>query len=243
MVCGGIDPGNSYLWLTLSSILLGGGFSFLFAPRRRRRLTTFIVFLSISLLLLLLSFALAGFRVPDLRFVIYWASGSVVIGFLGFFFWKFAGIPILFLFAISVSALWYSVYDWQCAEPGGEICRFSIISEGEGFRTIQYEMGKGEQGFERLTGNGIYSRLDIVSLPDYFFILGHDRIYNFLGFSQISTVDDNVFENYSFVIRLLSRLPGVRFESHEEPLRISPSVEYSISFDNEVLPELIKHIE
>ncbi|HAK45939.1 MAG TPA: hypothetical protein DCO79_08495 [Spirochaeta sp.] len=239
---GAINPGNTYLWLTLGGIFFGGGLSFLFT-RRRRKPTSSIVFLSIAVLSLLAAFIFSGFSIIEPGFRLSWLGASAALGCLGFRFWKTIGIPLLFLLIMLASSLWYAFYNWQPADTGAEICSFSIISEGDDYVKVQYETPEGVTGLDKISGLEVYPELDIITLPDYFFLLSSNRVYRFYGFSDLPGDEAEASIRYGFIIKNVLRLPGIEFESASDPLNFAPSIDYSFSFDEDGNVENIKSIE
>ena len=241
MTCGAINPGNQYLWLTAAGIFFGGGLRFLINSRRRRKPALGLVFISIAVLSLLLSVYLSGFSFARLYFRLYWLGACVLLGYLGFFFWRAAGIPLVFLLILSVALVWSAFYGWQCSEPGSEICRFNIISVGEDFLKVQYETADGITGLDRIDGKQFYPELTILSVPEFLFILNENGLFRFSGFS--SRPDNTPVSRFGPVSRLILSLPGAGVSTVEVPLNASPSVEYSLFLNDEGVPEIIKCIE
>lgn len=243
MACGGIDPSNIYLWLSLAGILLGGGLSFLIAPRRRRRITAFAVLLSLAVLSMLASFFLSNFSLQNLNFRLIWLGAFSAVGYAAFLFWRFFGIPVLFLLIIFTSTVWYSFYDWSCAESEAAICSFSKISEGSGFMRIQYETADGITGLDLIEGDYVYSDLDIITVPEYFFILRHNRIYRFYGFKDSPGIRDEALSRYGFIVNAVLRMPGASIAVSTNSMNFVSSVEHLYSFDENEIPAIIKLIE
>ena len=241
MACGAINPGNPYLWLSLAGIFLGGGARFLLAPRRRRKPSVGVIFISISIFALLISVYLSGFSFLDLDFRLYWLGAAFLLGYLGFFFWKAVGIPLLFILILLVASVWSAFYGWNCAEPGGDICSFNIISRGEDFLRVQYETSGGITGLDKIEGINMYPELEIITVPEFLFILNENGMYRFTGF--MGEEYEHNAPRHGIVINTLLRLPGVGLADTFEALHPAPSIEYSLFLNKKGEPEIIKRIE
>ena len=242
MSCGTIDPGNTFLWITLGGVLSGGGLSFLLCPSKRRRGAFFAVFLSIAILSLLISLYVYDFSIADPAFRLYWLAACIAVGYAGFLFWKFLGIPLFFLTVIFISGSWYGLYGFGCAYHGTEICSLRIISEGENFRRIQYDTGNDTEIIELIEGDLFYPELDVIQAPEYFFILRTPVIYRFNGFSSEGYVYEPSGAN--FITRTIMKLPG--FEAADRGtagFKAAPSLDYSLKFDSDEKIKLIRQIE
>ena len=243
MGCVGINPGNLYLWISLAGIFFGGGFSFILTRKRRRNPVAFAVFLSLAILSALAAMVVSGFDITGLALKLYWLGACIGIGYLGFFFWKAAGIPLLFLFFIFTSLSWYSFSGWSCAGSGEEICSFSIISEGSGYLRVQYRSTDGINMVDKIDGGRVYPMLDIIIPPDYFFILDKGGLYRFYGFSSEAGTG-NASGQEGLFSKLLLRLPGFRYISGStDPLIFSPSIDYTMIFGSDGKPETIRNFE
>ncbi len=243
MSCGAINPANTYLWLTLGGILAGGGLSFILAPRKRRRPAVFASLLSISIILLLASEFLDDFSTVNISFRLWWLGGSFLLGYIGFFFWKIVGIPLIFISVVFVSLSWYAFFGWFCAVPGSEICRFNIISEGENFIRIQHETAGGVREIELIEGKTAFTRLNMISLPEYYFILRSGVVYNFQGFENTATASGSV--PGGIIMKWLLKLPGFEYFSprvapSDTEGSLAPSVDYSLIFNSDKYPEIIR---
>ncbi len=242
MNCGVIDPGNTYLWLTLGGLLLGGGLSFVLSPRKRRSAPAASVLLSLAILSVLAAMFVAGFDFTALSFMLYWLAGSTAAGYLGVLFWKAAGLPLLFILVLFISGTWYSLYGWLCVVPGAEVCTYRTISEGSDFTRIQFETPDGRTGIDSIESKTVYPQLVLIEFPDYFFITGSGSVYRFEGFSQSETDPQDAAG--SFLLKRLLSLPGFSVSSGmAEAAAITPSIEYRIRFDKMNKPVIIRHIE
>jgi hypothetical protein len=101
----------------------------------------------------------------------------------------------------------------------------------------------GLSSIDKIDGNSVYPSFDIITLPDYFFILAARRVYRFYGFRGTSAGVDSL-KNEGPVLRLLQKLPGFDFESGSaSPLIFSPSIKYKYIFGQDEKPAIIRNIE
>lgn len=241
MSCGAIDPGNTYLWITIGGIFIGGGLSFLICPRRRRRGTAALVLFSAAILSLLVSLYVYDFRISGPAFRLLWLGGCIIVAYAGFLFWKAVGIPLVFLLVLFISLSWSALMDWSCADAGTGICRFSIISEGEGFRRVTYSTAGGTDETIKIEGPVLYPEISVYRVPEYFFILRSSDIYRFCGFSG-NAADETCPGNSGF-LSLLMNLPGFyKTEGLSEGLNVSPSINYELEFGADKKIKLIRRI-
>ncbi|MBI9109292.1 MAG: hypothetical protein JEZ04_21275 [Spirochaetales bacterium] len=243
MACGGIDLQNIYLWLSLSGILLGGGFSFLAAPTRRRSLTFASILFSAAVLSALCGIIIAGFNTISSSSILMWFGAAVVVGYAAFLYWKVLGIPLFFLLIIMVISLYYSLFDWSCVSPGTELSRVVILSENEGSIRIQYDDSSGSRRVKVLPGRSAVPVIEKIVFPEYFFIIRERGLFMFHGFRGEGQDPGPAFDPGP-IFSVLLKLPGIVYGPLEaDAFRPYPSIDYSLSLDNEGRPVVSRLIE
>lgn len=243
MACGGIDPGNSFLWLTLGGIFFGGGFSFILNLRSRRRPAVFITMLSAAVLFMLAAFYTAGFSLEKVRIMLVWSAVFAAAGYAGFFFWKSIGIPLVFALAVIIVLVWSALLDWRCVVPGREICSLTVLSEGDDYIRIQYKTPGGAAELADAAEQSAYPVLTVIHLPDYFFLAKSGEIYSFRGFSardESASLAGTGLK--SRILDVVTGLPGTAVENSGGRLVLSPSVKYRLLFNQSGRPELVRNM-
>jgi hypothetical protein len=243
MTCGGFDPQNIYLWSSLAGIFLGGGFSFIIAPARRRNITFSLVLFSTAVLSVLCAVILAGINLDTLSFILIWFGIASALGFAAFLFWKVLGIPLFFIVIILITSLYYSLYDWTCVSPGEELVRVSMLSESEDDVRIQYENTSGSRSIEVISGRSVSPVVEKIDFPDYFFIVREYSLIKFHGFRGDMWSEDSSSDT-GVVLNILLKLPGFSHGIAEAgSFRLYPSVDYSLSLNDDGLPVVLRLLE
>lgn len=118
-----------------------------------------------------------------------------------------------------------------------------MISEGDDFVRIQYEDSQGRTIIDKVEGDAVYPEIDAITIPDYFFILNKSRIYRFYGFGEEGTSGGGrpVFSDQ--IMNQIMKLPGFTSgDAQGFPLRVSPSIEYLLLFDEDGGYQLIRKL-
>ena len=242
MSCIGIDPGSTYLWLSVSGVCAGAAFSFIAVPSGRRRPAMFPLFLSAAVLAALPAFFMlekGGFGSGLIRISLLWLGGAAAVGFIGFRFPRAAGLPLLFVLILFTVFSWYSLYNWSCGGPGDEICSFHVASEGSGYIRVRYIAGDGTPSADRIEGNAIMPVLTSLEVPEWFFIIKAEKLYRFSGFTGPGQAGAEPSE----LPGILRTAVGIKAAVTDiRPFVPAPNIAYSLGFSEHGTAEIKREI-
>jgi len=267
MVCNGSFITSHFFWAIPAGLFTGFALSRLLRFHRRSDIRArhwkwimFSFYLSMAVVLALCAAFIPssfcsdppGLRVSrnflDLR-ILAMAAGSAVAGLLGLRFKRSAGLPLLFLLALGLSAIPVVRYPWRHYDTAVPLAEFRLLSITSGGRSIEFTPHSGDTYFVEMTGTGIAVNLDVLSTSDYYFFADKPLMYRLRSISPAGNeeISYSLAENagkagknvQAWIQQKMQNLPGWEVYSiSAQTERLLPLFRYAVYLNEESRPEI-----